>query len=247
MNAAAAKCEIALNAAIKLYEDKKDELEAIQLALKGLKIDLGELKLSLNPFNVEFIMPQINACQLAISVKAGAESACKIALGGLLHAVDTARAALKAAIETGAGLIGDVALAGIALAEGAAKAALATAKLALDAPRAAFDLALGVYNTLKAAVGVALKFAADTLAGLADLALTGISGAISVTGSKQEMHLFARMNFLGIKFGVKVDIDFAEIGHFIEKLVAAVLEVFYHMINGFGVSLSFEAHYSVSY
>jgi len=240
----AAKFEIDLNLAIKAYEAKKVELGAIQLELKGLNIDLGELQLSMNPFNIEFIKPQIERCQLAISLKVAAEAAAKIALGGLLRAVETARGALKAAVDAGAGLIGDVALAGVAVAEGAAKAALATAELALAAPKAAFDLALGVYNTLKAAVEVALKFGADALAGLANFALTGISGAISVTGAKQEMHLSARMNFLGIKFGIKVDIDFAEIGAFVDRLIHAVMETFYSFINGFGVSLSFEVHYS---
>merc|ERR1712032_1764153 len=86
---------------------------------------------------------------------------------------------------------------------------------------------------VKAGVGLALSFIGDALAGLAGVGsflLNAISGAISVTAKSQELHLHAKFAFFGVKFSVKVDIDFAEIDDFIEALMHKIIEVVYQKI-----------------
>jgi len=244
-NAAAAAAETALNFALKAYETGKAKLAAINLKISGFDAEIADLQLQLNPYNQKFLGAVILELKGKRAIQISLQVQVNIDVNGLLLAVNNAKAALKVAAEAGASAIGNVALAGLSIAEGAAKAALAAAELALAVPKAAFDLALGVWNGLKAAVELGLQFTADVLAGLAGLVLTGIQGAISVTGGKQEMHLSAQLHFFGVKYMLKVDIDFAEIGHFVEKLVAAVLSVIYEKINGFGVSLKFEASLSI--
>merc|ERR1712037_293837 len=126
--------------------------------------------------------------------------------------------------------------------------ALNTAKLALEAPRLAFEAALTVWEGVKAGVGLALGFIADALAGLAGVGsflLNAISGAISVSAKSQELHLHAKFAFFGVKFSVKVDIDFAEIDDFIEALVHKIIQVVYQKIASFGVKLDFGASFTL--
>jgi hypothetical protein len=123
------------------------------------------------------------------------------------------------------------------------------AKLALAAPEAALKLATDTWNALQAGITSGLKFTADCLAALADagaFVLSSIGGSINVTAEHQELHLSAKMSFMGAELSVAVDIDFAEIDDFVNALVKAIMDTVHEKLNGFGVSLSVDGSASFS-
>merc|ERR1719237_2010544 len=181
-----------------------------------------------------------------------AHLAAEAAVHAAFDAIGACRLAIKRAgecvLDGALAVVGGVALAGLHAAQATAELALNAAKLALAAPRLAFEAALKVWEGIKAGVGLALKFIGDALAGLAGVGsflLNAIKGSIKVSGACQELHLHARFAFFGVKFSIKVDIDFAEIDDFIEALVHKIIEVVYQKIASFGVKLDFGASFTL--
>merc|ERR1712037_877882 len=199
-------------------------------------------------FGAIIIRGKITAAQLALATAVTVAACLRIVVDDLFNKVSECRVSLKLAIEGGISggcdIAGAVELAGIKVAELAANTALGAAELALAAPKLAFDLAVGAWDAVKAAFKLGVGFVTQCLGALTDAAtfiLSSIGGSISVSGGNQQLHLSAGLRFLGVKLNVQVDVNFAEIGQFIAKIVAAIIDVIKGKLFSFGCELSFDA------